>query len=61
MSATLLHILHKYECNTRIHMNTYTCMSATGFQSRHKYECNTLKNPDPTPSDVALIYGPYMK
>ena len=31
MSATLVHILHKYECNTRIHTNTY--MSATGFQS----------------------------
>ena len=36
-------------------------ISATGFQSRHKYECSTLKNPDPTPSDVALIYGPLMK
>ena len=60
MSATLVHILHKYECNTRIHTNTY--MSATGFQSWHKYECNTLKIfPDPPHSGVAIIYGPLVK
>ena len=51
MRWILVHILHKYECNIRIHTNTY--MSATGFQSWHKYECNTLRNvPDPSHSGV---------
>ena len=50
MSAPLVNILHKYECNTfillthlRMQHLIHIYISATGFQSWNKYKCNTLK------------------